>query len=131
MRKLGLPLVLVATLSFMERYRYILAESFARMVTARKARTFSRRGGLTLNLAAGLIGLLFLRAFERAERVHGAMLARGCRFFSQPRQDQSTRKVTSQTPAMTPDLDLDTRCGHTRERLDLPLSRWQAVAPRR
>jgi cobalt/nickel transport system permease protein len=98
MRKLGLPLVLVATLSFMERYRYILAEELARMVTARRARTFSRRGGLTLNLAGGLIGLLFLRAFERAERVHGAMLARGWqgRFYSL--DDETTRKVTSQTP---------------------------------
>ena len=47
------------------------------MATARRARTFSRRGTLSLSLAGGLIGLLFLRAFERAERVHGAMVARG------------------------------------------------------
>ena len=34
-------------------------------------------GTFSLSLAGGLIGLLFLRAFERAERVHGAMVARG------------------------------------------------------
>jgi cobalt/nickel transport system permease protein len=79
LRKLGLPRVLVGTLGFMERYRYVLSEELARMATARRARTFSRRGTLSLSLAGGLIGLLFLRAFERAERVHGAMVARGWR----------------------------------------------------
>jgi cobalt/nickel transport system permease protein len=55
----------------------VLAEELTRMATARRARTFNRRGTLSLSLAGGLIGLLFLRAFERAERVHGAMVARG------------------------------------------------------
>jgi cobalt/nickel transport system permease protein len=77
LRKLGLPLVLVGTLGFMERYRYVLSEELTRMVTARRARSFSRRGTLSLSLTGGLIALLFLRAFERAERVHGAMVARG------------------------------------------------------
>jgi cobalt/nickel transport system permease protein len=77
LRKLGLPRVLVGTLGFMERYRYVLSEELTRMATARRARTFNRRGALSLSLAGGLIGLLFLRAFERAERVHGAMVARG------------------------------------------------------
>ena len=77
LRKLGLPIILVGTLGFMERYRYVLSEELTRMATARRARTFNRRGTLSLSLAGGLIGLLFLRAFERAERVHGAMVARG------------------------------------------------------
>jgi cobalt/nickel transport system permease protein len=77
MRKLGLPLVLVATLGIMERYRFVLADELNRMATARRARSFTRRGTFSLNLAGGLIGILFLRALERAERVHGAMVARG------------------------------------------------------
>jgi cobalt/nickel transport system permease protein len=77
LRRLGLPIVMVGTLGFMERYRYVLSEELTRMATARRARTFNRRGTLSLSLAGGLIGLLFLRAFERAERVHGAMVARG------------------------------------------------------
>jgi cobalt/nickel transport system permease protein len=77
LRKLGLPIVLVGTLGFMERYRYVISEELTRMATARRARTFSRRGTLSLGQTGGLIGLLFLRAFERAERVHGAMIARG------------------------------------------------------
>jgi cobalt/nickel transport system permease protein len=77
MRKLGVPPVLVATLQFMERYRHVLVDEVDRMATARRARTFRRRGVLSWGLLGGLIGMLFLRTFERAERVHDAMIARG------------------------------------------------------
>jgi cobalt/nickel transport system permease protein len=77
MRKLGMPSVLVATLQFMERYRHVLVEEVDRMATARRARTFGRRGVLSWGVLGGLIGMLFLRTFERAERVHDAMIARG------------------------------------------------------
>jgi cobalt/nickel transport system permease protein len=77
LRGLRVPLLLVATLQFMERYRHVLVEEQSRMATARRARTFDRRGTLGWGLLSGLIGMLFLRTFERAERVHGAMLARG------------------------------------------------------
>ena len=40
-------------------------------------RTFNRRDSLAWGLLSGLIGLLFLRSFERSERVYGAMVARG------------------------------------------------------
>jgi len=77
LRKLGVPLLLVATLQFMERYRYVLLDELHRMATARRARTFTRGRDLPWSLLTGLIGMLFLRTFERAERVHGAMVARG------------------------------------------------------
>ncbi len=77
LRRLRVPLVLVATLQFMERYRHVLVEELHRMATARRARTFDRNRALNWGLLTGLIAMLFLRTFERAERVHGAMLARG------------------------------------------------------
>jgi cobalt/nickel transport system permease protein len=77
LRKLGVPNLLVSTLQFMDRYRHVLLDELDRMTTARRARTFSRRGSLSWSMLTGLIGQLFLRSFERAERVHGAMLARG------------------------------------------------------
>jgi len=77
LRKLGVPLLLVATLQFMERYRYVLMDELDRMTTARRARTFTRGGAPGWHVLTGLIGMLFLRTFERAERVHGAMVARG------------------------------------------------------
>lgn len=77
LRRLGTPPALVATLHFMYRYLHVLADELERMIRARRARTFRRRGRLDWGLLGGLVGVLFLRAFERGERVHAAMLARG------------------------------------------------------
>jgi cobalt/nickel transport system permease protein len=77
LRKLRVPPVLVATLQFMDRYRHVLMDELERMSIARRARTFDRGGSLAWSLLTGLVGMLFLRTFERAERVHGAMVARG------------------------------------------------------
>lgn len=72
------PTLLVAMLSFMYRYIFILWDELARLRHARDARDF---GGGSLAMRwmgnAQLIGLLLLRAMERAERTHHAMLARG------------------------------------------------------
>jgi cobalt/nickel transport system permease protein len=77
MRRLGMSPVLVSTLQFMYRYLHVLADEMDRMVQARRSRTFRRSGRLDWGLLTGLIGVLFLRAFERGERVHAAMIARG------------------------------------------------------
>ncbi len=77
MRRLRVPGTLVATLQFMYRYLFVLTEELDRMVTARRARSYRRSGRLDWGLLTGLIGILFLRAFERGERVHSAMLSRG------------------------------------------------------
>jgi cobalt/nickel transport system permease protein len=44
---------------------------------ARRARTFRPIGWLDWGLLSSLIGVLFVRSFERGERAHAAMLARG------------------------------------------------------
>ncbi|HWE40348.1 MAG TPA: cobalt ECF transporter T component CbiQ [Isosphaeraceae bacterium] len=77
LRRLGAPAVLVATLHFMYRYLFIFGEELGRMARARRSRTFRRSGRLDWGLLSGLIGVLLLRALERGERVHDAMLARG------------------------------------------------------
>jgi cobalt/nickel transport system permease protein len=77
LRRLGVPAVLVATLQLMYRYLHVFAGELGRMVQARRSRTFRPAGRLDWGLLTGLIGVLFLRAFERGERVHAAMLARG------------------------------------------------------
>lgn len=75
--RLGVPPVLLATLHFMHRYLFVLTDELGRMIQARRARNFRRSGRLDWGLLTGLIGVLFLRAMERGERVHAAMLARG------------------------------------------------------
>ncbi|MBI2825709.1 MAG: cobalt ABC transporter permease [Planctomycetia bacterium] len=79
-RQLGAPKLLVAMLASMYRYLFVLLEELERMRRARRARTFTRDAVLSptaLKSGAGLIGMLLVRASDRAERVHAAMLARG------------------------------------------------------
>jgi cobalt/nickel transport system permease protein len=77
MRRLGVPGVLVATLQFMERYLHVLLDELQRMTRARRARSCRRTGILSWRSLSGLVGSLLLRSFDRSERVHWAMLARG------------------------------------------------------
>jgi cobalt/nickel transport system permease protein len=78
LRKLRVPAILVATLAFMYRYVYVLWDELDRMRTARRARSFGS-GSLLMRwkTSAQLIGMLLVRSMARAERVHGAMCARG------------------------------------------------------
>lgn len=76
LRTLGVPALLVAVLSFAQRYLELMLEELRRLRRARRARWLSPRREPWL-LGASLVGTLFLRSFERAERVHKAMLARG------------------------------------------------------
>ena len=80
---LRVPRLLVATIGFMYRYFFVLADETARMLRARAARSGrveGRRKPSPLwqgGVAGAMVGSLFLRALERSERVHAAMLARG------------------------------------------------------
>jgi cobalt/nickel transport system permease protein len=80
---LRVPHLLVATIGFMYRYFFVLADETARMLRARAARSAEVEGRgkpspLWQGRVAGhMVGNLFLRALERSERVHAAMLARG------------------------------------------------------
>ena len=78
LRRWHCPVVLIAMIGFMYRYVFILWDELRRLRSARDARDF---GGASMwrewTISAQLIGLLLLRAMERAERTHRAMLARG------------------------------------------------------
>ena len=78
LRRLGMPSVFVSQLLFLYRYIFVLMEETMRMVRARDMRSFGRRG-TGAKVAARIIGTLFLRTLERAERIYSAMLSRGFR----------------------------------------------------
>ncbi len=77
MRRARFPSLLVTTLALMYRYRRVLIDEAERMRRARAARTMTRRRWHVWRMSSGVIGRLFVRASERAERLYGAMLARG------------------------------------------------------
>jgi cobalt/nickel transport system permease protein len=77
LERLRLPSVLVQILAFMIRYADVVAGELQRMRIARESRGFRGRGPGALRVLGASAGALFIRSFERGERVHLAMLSRG------------------------------------------------------
>lgn len=83
MRALRIPELLVATIGLMWRYLFVLMDEAMRMMHAREARSAAgegHSGGSVVwraRVTGGMAGSLFLRGYERSERIYNAMLARG------------------------------------------------------
>jgi cobalt/nickel transport system permease protein len=75
--ELRVPAVMVAIAGFMVRYLDVVGGELARMRTAMAARGYEPTGIAQAKILATAGGALFIRSYERGERVHQAMLARG------------------------------------------------------
>ncbi len=75
--RLGMPTLIVQIITFMVRYADVIADELHRMRIARIARGFEARDIRHLPVVARSAGALFIRSYERGERVHLAMLSRG------------------------------------------------------
>lgn len=73
--KVPAPLVNIAT--FMFRYLNVIGDEISRMKIARESRGFEASGIRAWPVLAQTIGALFIRSYERGERVYLAMLSRG------------------------------------------------------
>jgi cobalt/nickel transport system permease protein len=77
LQRLRVPAMLVEIAAFMVRYGDVVVREMHRMRIARESRAFeARRLGHARVVARGA-GALFVRSYERGERVHVAMLSRG------------------------------------------------------
>lgn len=84
LRHLRVPRVLIAVIALMYRYLFVLADEALRLLRAREARSArpARGGGggsvrWRARVAGNLAGQLFLRSYERSDRVYLAMVSRG------------------------------------------------------
>ncbi|MDX1657990.1 MAG: cobalt ECF transporter T component CbiQ [Nitriliruptorales bacterium] len=77
LERLRVPTVFTTIAAFMLRYLEILADEVGRMRTAMRARGYAPRWIGDAGPVANAAGALFLRSYERGERVHAAMLSRG------------------------------------------------------
>jgi cobalt/nickel transport system permease protein len=77
LERLRAPRLLVLIAAFMYRYLFVIVEEVARMRAALAARGYAPRHALQAAAIGRVATALFLRTYERAERVHLAMLARG------------------------------------------------------
>lgn len=78
LQRFGVPRAFVVQLLFLYRYIFVLGDEGIRMSRARELRSFAGRG-MGLKAHGSLLGSLLLRTWDRAERIHMAMLSRGFR----------------------------------------------------
>lgn len=77
LRRAHVPPLLVTTLALTYRYLFVLIDETERLQRARSCRTFVKRRALAWKSLATVVGALFVRSTERAERIYAAMCARG------------------------------------------------------
>ena len=83
---LRVPAILTTIIAFLYRYLFVLTDEVLRLIRARESRSAAaagrRSGGGVLwnaRVAGNMAGQLFLRSYERSDRIYNAMLARGYR----------------------------------------------------
>ena len=80
LRNLKVPVIFVELIEFTIRYIFVLTDEVARMKTARRARNFQNGGSLlsrhTFKTLGQTVAVLFIRSYERGDRIYNAMLAR-------------------------------------------------------
>ena len=77
LKSIRVPALLITTIALMHRYLFVLMDESERMRRARASRTFARTRRFHWHTLATVVGQLFIRASERAERIYDAMCARG------------------------------------------------------
>jgi cobalt/nickel transport system permease protein len=85
MSRLMIPDKIVSLFLITYRYIFVMKQEYERLLRAARARGFRPRTNIhTYRTYAYLVGMLLVRAVERAERVHKAMICRGFRgkFYS-------------------------------------------------
>jgi cobalt/nickel transport system permease protein len=71
------PKLIIMILSFMYRYIFLIEDEAMKMWRAMKSRRVGGSRWLHLKAMANMIGVLFIRSFERGETVYLAMCSRG------------------------------------------------------
>jgi cobalt/nickel transport system permease protein len=81
---LRVPAIITMIISFLYRYLFVLTDEVMRLLRARQARSAAspgqRSGGSMqwrARIAGHMAGQLFLRSYERSDRIYNAMLSRG------------------------------------------------------
>jgi cobalt/nickel transport system permease protein len=75
--RLHMPRMFTSTLSFMIRYTDVIADEMRRMKVARISRGYDPRWIWQAKAVGSAAGTLFIRSYERGERVYLSMLSRG------------------------------------------------------
>ena len=100
--RLRVPAVVVAIVAFMLRYLELVVDEVGRMRRAMVARAYAPRWIWEARPAASSVGTLFVRTYERGERVHQAMVARGFTGVMPPPVGEPSAPLGSTLAALVP-----------------------------
>lgn len=99
LRAIGIPAIMIELVSLMMRYFFLLAEETRSMLKAQKSRGLSTEGWFwprsVYRRFGQLLGMLFLRAYSRSQRIYLSMSARGG--FDFPGKQQVMGQTEDQT----------------------------------
>lgn len=77
LERLKIPTLIIQIATFMLRYMNVVTDEMERMRIARASRGFEATGVKHWKVLGQSAGALFIRSYERGERVHLAMISRG------------------------------------------------------
>lgn len=77
MELLKAPQIIVVMMSFMYRYIFVIIDEAVHLMQARNVRYFGGRFLSQVPVLGNMAGILFIRTYERAERIYAAMAVRG------------------------------------------------------
>lgn len=104
---LRVPMILTTIIAFLYRYLFVLGDEVFRLMRARESRSAAvpgQKSGRSVawqaNVAGHMAGQLFLRSYERSDRVYNAMLARGFAGHLQTINPHELRRVDYMTTAL-------------------------------
>jgi len=104
---LRVPSILTTIIAFLYRYLFVLADEVFRLLRARESRSASvagsRSGGSVAwraRVAGNMAGQLFIRSYERSDRVYNAMLSRGYTGHLQTMSPHELHRVDYVTTAL-------------------------------
>lgn len=98
LQRLRVPAAFIHIATFMLRYANVVTDEMRRMRVARESRGFMATGVRSWPVLGQSAGALFIRSYERGERVHLAMLSRG---FTGTFHQSAPAPVTSMHIAQT------------------------------
>ena len=77
LEKLRIPKIFTMILSFMYRYIFVVSEELMQMQRAKESRSAGRAQWFHFKTLANILGVLFVKVYEKGELVYMAMCARG------------------------------------------------------
>lgn len=73
--RLRVPSILIMLLSFLYRFAFVFGNELSRTLRGYQARSFGNK--YSLKVLGNALGSLFVRSYERGERIYNAMVSRG------------------------------------------------------